>query len=125
MKNIELIVNGEVVSTAMPTDEGSNVALTHTLELEKSSWIAARVSGEGHRWVVNDRELFAHTSPVYVYIDRQPIASAEDAEIVVRWINRLIEDVRSSPRFFDEQRRSEVVELFERGRRYYEEIGGE
>lgn len=125
MKSIELIVNGKVVSSAKPNDDGSNAALTHTLELEKSSWIAARVSGEGHRWVVNDRNLFAHTSPVYVHIDGRPIASREDSKIVVQWIDRLIEDVRSSPRFFDEQKRSEVVELFERARRYYEEIGSE
>ncbi len=122
MQTLELIVNGEVVARAEPTEDGTIANLTHTLELGDSAWIAARVWGQGHRLVMNDSRLFAHTSPVYCYKDGKPVAVPDDAEIVVRWIDRLIEDVKSSPRFASETHRQEVIDLFNKGRRYYEEI---
>jgi hypothetical protein len=41
---------------------------------------------------------------------------------VVGWIDRLIDDVKKSPRFATDAHRQEVLELFGKGRRYYEEI---
>jgi ABC-type Zn uptake system ZnuABC Zn-binding protein ZnuA len=38
------------------------------------------------------------------------------------WIDRLIEDVKKSPRFAKEAHRQEVLEIFHRGRRHYEKI---
>ncbi len=110
---LELIVNGKVAAST------AGGAITHRLHLETSSWIAARVWGERHRLVVNDPRVFAHTSPVYCYVNKQPIGIAEDARLVLAWIDRLIRDVESSPRFSTEARRREVLEVFGKGRRYY------
>lgn len=119
---LELIVNGEVVATARPGGNGASAELVHELTVAESSWIAARVWGEGHRLVINDPRTFAHTSPVYVTIAGRPIGIARDAKIVVAWIDRLIEDVVNSPRFASEERRAEVVALFRRGQAYYEGV---
>jgi TolB protein len=122
MQALELIVNGEVAATATPTAEGTAAKLTHTLELDASAWVAARVRGAAHRRVMNDSHLFAHTSPVYLLRDGKPVAIAKDAGVVLGWVDRLIEDVKRSPRFATEARRQEVLEVFQRGRAHYEKI---
>jgi len=122
MQVLELVVNGEVVATAEPAADGTTARLSQVLELDRSAWIAARVRGEGHRRVMNDPRLFAHTSPVYWIRDGKPVALPKDAAIVLGWIDRLMADVKQSPRFATEARREEVLEIFSRGRRHYETI---
>ncbi len=119
---LELIVNGRVVATAQPDARGAAARIDHALVVDASSWIAVRVWGEGHRLVVNDPRTFAHTSPIYVTVARQPVRIPEDARVVVAWIERLIADVVSSPRFSSEARRAEVIALFRRGQAYYERV---
>jgi hypothetical protein len=122
MQALEIIVNGEVVAKAEPTNEGKAAKLTHVLELDKSAWIAARVRGPGNRRVMNDPRLYAHTSPVYCRKDGRPVAIQKDAAMVVEWIDRLIDDVKNSPRFASEAHREEVLGIFNRGRQYFEGI---
>lgn len=120
-ETLELIVNGERVASVTSEENGKTAKLEQELELTKSSWIAAKVTGQRHPLVMNDSAVFAHTSPVYVYLDGQPISSPEDAQILVNWIDQLIEDVETRGRFSTEERRREVLEIFRKGRRYYEE----
>jgi hypothetical protein len=54
--------------------------------------------------------------------DGKAVAMAKDAAIVLGWIDRLVEDVKKSPRFATEAHRQEVLEIFHRGRSYYEKI---
>jgi hypothetical protein len=125
MDALELIVNGEVVARVEPSGDKGSAALHHELKLSQSSWVAARVWGPRHRLVVNDPRAFAHTSPVYCYVEGQKISSSKDASIILAWIDRLIEDVKSSPRFATEERRNEVLALFKKGRQYYEGMADE
>src|SRR5262249_10352888 len=106
---LELVVNGTVVRSSNAVAGGTSAELNHTLRIDRSSWVAARVRGGGHRLVVNDPKTFAHTSPVYCYVNQQRIAFPEDARIVAAWIDRLIADVLASPRFSTEVKRQEVV----------------
>lgn len=122
MGKLELIVNGQVAAEATATADGKEINLNHTLTIPQSSWIAARVAGPGHRLVVNDPSVFAHTSPVYCRVQGGSIAFPDDARQVVAWIDRLLEDVKTSPRFSTQARRQEVVDLFLRGRDYYQRI---
>lgn len=118
---LQLIVNGEVVATAKPSADGA-VEIDQPVRIGRSSWIAARIWGDRHRLVVNDPKVFAHTSPVYCYLNNQRIAFPEDAKIAVAWIDRLIQDVVASPRFSNEAKRNEVIALFRKAQRYYQEI---
>lgn len=123
MTVLELIVNGQVAATAKASADGTAVAISQSIPIVRSSWIAARVWGDRHRLVVNDPRVFAHTSPVYCYLNRQRIAFAEDAKIVMAWIDRLLQDVATSPRFATGEHRQEVTDLFRKARSYYEGIG--
>jgi hypothetical protein len=124
MSALEIIVNGEVAATAKPSADGKQVEIAEKIQVQRSSWIAARVSGDGHHLVVNDPKLFAHTSPVYCYVGDGKITSSRDAQIVVAWIDRLLQDVAASPRFANAQRREEVISLFQRGRNFYQQQTG-
>ena len=81
MQTLELIVNGEIVAKAEPTESGTLAKLTHALNVDASAWVAARVRGPAHRRVTNDRGVFAHTSPVYLLRDGKPVMIAKDATL--------------------------------------------
>jgi hypothetical protein len=120
MGSVEVIVNGKVAATAKATGDGKKAEISMNIPVQHSSWIAARVSGEGHRLIVNDPRQFAHTSPVYCYVADAKISSPGDARVVVSWIERLLQDVSASPRFASEDRRKEVMDLFAKGRQYFQ-----
>jgi len=122
VETLELVVNGKVVAQAKAAKDGLSAELRHSLHLDRSSWVAARVWGPANRLVINDSKAFAHTSPVYCYVNKQRIAVPEDAGIILRWIDGLIGDVRSSPRFSSDAKRNEVTSLFQKARRYYEKV---
>ncbi|MEK7404232.1 MAG: CehA/McbA family metallohydrolase [Acidobacteriota bacterium] len=122
MSTIELVANGEVVASAAATENGTVAEIARELPLNRSSWVAARVWGPANRLVMNDARAFAHSSPVYCYIGKQKIAFPEDAKTVIAWIDRVVQDLETSPRFASEARRNEVIALFKKGRAYYEGI---
>ena len=63
--------------------------------------------------------LFAHTNPVFVIADGEPIRSQEDAAFFVRWIERTLEDLHSMDRWDDPAHKAEVIATFEEGLRRY------
>jgi hypothetical protein len=101
-------------------DGGSrHIRIDKHIELQRSSWIAARATGPGHCLVSNDPEAFAHTSPVYCYLGARPIASAEDAAFWADWIEQLIADVKLRGVFATPERRDSVVQLFRKAQDIY------
>jgi hypothetical protein len=106
---VELIVNGQ----PRPWRGQGEIVL------ERSAWIAARITGPWNRLVLNDTSVFAHTSPVYVTVDGQPIRSKQDAEFWADWIDKLVERVRARGQFSTPARRQEVVDLFLKARAVY------
>ncbi len=97
---LELVVNGE----ARP--------VTSVIEIDRGSWIAARVRGAWRRSILNDDAAFAHTSPVYVSVGGELARSAGDAQFWVGWIDQLIARTIARGGLKDEAKRIEVVNLF-------------
>ena len=89
------------------------------MQLSRSSWIAARVLGPASRWVPNDAQAFAHTSPVYCYLAGQPIRSPGDARFFMSWIDDLSRKVDRHGVFSKAQQKKEVLELFRRAQQVY------
>ncbi len=111
VEKVEVVVNGRVVASRDASGR-NEITLDQEIPLERSSWIALRAYGPWQRLVVNDLQTFAHSSPVYVYLDGQPIGSRQDLRFYIAWIGKLIDRVQSRARFATEARRHEVVELF-------------
>lgn len=84
---IEILCNGKVITTSGGTaTPGKPFVLKASVEVDQSSWIAARrVSGN---------EYHTHTSPVYVYIGSENImADKEDALYFVQWIDNILTNI--------------------------------
>ena len=111
VEKIEVVANGQVVASRDASGR-NEIALDEEIVLERSSWIALRAYGPWQRLVLNDLQTFAHTSPVYAYLDDQPIVSREDLRFYIDWIEKLIVRVKTRARFSTEARRQEVVDLF-------------
>ena len=114
---IEVIVNGKVAAheeVAAGDQTGLRVRrLDVELPIERSSWVALRVRGPDHP-IVFDGPAWAHTSPVYVKVAGQKIASREDAEYFVDWIEQMLRVVAARNRFASLENRRQVESLFRR-----------
>ena len=120
---VDLIVNGKVVDSQMrtATAEGLHVqsARYHVdLPIAESSWVAVRVHGPDHP-AIFDGPVWAHTSPVYVSLQDQPVASREDAAYFVDWIGRLLRVVATRDRYADRQR---VEKLFQQAQQKFRQL---
>ena len=77
VRNLDLIVNGEVAWRLSDEKGRTDWTLEHTLAITGSAWIAARAHG--------DAGTDAHTNPVYVYIgDARPFNPESVRHIIAR-----------------------------------------
>lgn len=119
---VELIYNGQVAAQLTPGADKTNIDVERSLGVDRSGWIALRVSGA--RQSDQPRgDVFAHTSPVYVEIQDRPIDAREDAEYFLQWIDRLWEAVRRRDRIPTRQRADVESQIFE-ARAVYARLAG-
>ncbi|MFQ5948129.1 MAG: CehA/McbA family metallohydrolase, partial [Acidimicrobiia bacterium] len=121
MDRIELIVNGRVTASTEAVETGQRAGLRHQLTVTESCWIALRALGPAHPLVL-DESLFAHTSPIYVDAEGQPVASAEDAAYFVEWIDRLCAMAEETGRYATDEDRDTIIELFREAQQRYREL---
>jgi TolB protein len=120
MDRLEIIQDGEIIHTVEATGAKKEIDVDLEIPVEGSGWIAARVLGPTQHGAM-DSYLFAHTNPVFVIADEEPIRSAEDAEFFVRWIDQVIGELQSRDSWDDPAHKAEVLATFEEGRRLYRE----
>ncbi len=119
MHRMEIIRNGEIVHTVEATADGRSLAVELEMPVEGSGWIAARALGPPQHGAM-DSYLFAHTNPVFLIADGEPIRSPEDAAFFVRWIDQVLDELRAMDRWDDPAHKDEVLATFEEGRRLYQ-----
>ena len=119
MHRLEIVRNGEVVHTVEATGDGKSLGVELEVQVEESGWIAARVLGPPQHGAM-DSYLFAHTNPVFLIADGEPVRSREDAAFFVRWIDQVLEELRAMDRWDDPAHKAEVLSTFEEGRRLYQ-----
>jgi hypothetical protein len=120
--SLELVADAKVIKRIDLKDQAPSPILEESLMLahrpQRSGWIAARAifrSPDG-------RLRQAHTSPIYMMVDDKPTASEADAEVMIRWIDRLL-DVSGKPgRYSSDAQRAETQAMFKQARQKYEAI---
>ncbi len=122
MDAVDLIVNGRSVKRIALGADKFKLQIKEPLELAESAWVALRVHGPGHRLAPNDREVYAHTSPVYVTIGGRPVAAPEDARFFVEQIDILIARVDQRGVFENRAQRDELVRRFREGQDVYRQL---
>jgi hypothetical protein len=65
LRSLELVRNGEVVARA-EANGGRQAEISEELRIDGNSWIACRAFGVDYHLDEWGRQVFAHTSPVYV-----------------------------------------------------------
>lgn len=126
LERVELIVNGEVVEDwgeryFAESAERSSRALSATVALPGSGWIAARAIGPPSRYVGDDFP-FAQTSPVYIVRDGVTYTSPEDARFLLETIDALWERVEQRDSFHTEAEREAYRAGIEQARAVYRRI---
>ena len=67
LRSLEMVCNGETVDVAAATaGDDRRLSLTREVRVDGSTWIAARAFGTDQHLDEWGRQVFAHTSPVYV-----------------------------------------------------------
>src|SRR5688500_12069999 len=99
IRSLELDAYGEIVRQEAIAAPMAGTAIKHkvtwSMQPRRSGWYVARAL-----YLAPDGRLRqAHTSPVYVVIDDQPIAFRKSAEYMIRWIDRLIEVAEMPARY--------------------------
>ena len=113
----ELLFNGRVVAAESFPGGSTEGRLETDISIPSDGWAAARLSSSTRDSFF--QPVFAHTSPVYV---RAGVAGPESKD-AARWfdesIERSLEWVRTKGRFYNDNQRREVSDLFREGQRVY------
>ena len=123
---VDLIVNGKVVNSRKTSENaeanGFRLSRYHVdVPITRSSWVAVRVHGPDHP-AIFDGPAWAHTSPVYISLQQQPIVHREDAEYFVDWIGRLLRVVATRDRYAEAADRQRVEKLFQQAQQKFRQL---
>jgi hypothetical protein len=147
LDRLEIVSNAQLLAEVSIDHTETHKVLEFTFEPKESSWIAARAyqssqpdtrkgvsmsqrrnEGGGptllnrYYGTLRPEVTFAHTSPVYIMLDNQPIRSAADAGYFVSYLQNAIDWLGRSGSFPSEAAKSEVLEAFEEGKRRFLEL---
>ncbi|MCX6621650.1 MAG: CehA/McbA family metallohydrolase [Acidobacteria bacterium] len=140
---LEIISNGQVIGEATPSGGRHRAEIHLEHPVTSSCWIAARAVedlAEYRRQGINfskvhvDRgpmlsnyfgtrrpeTVFAHSSPVYLIRDGQPIRSYDDAQYYMRYMDNCIEWLKTSAKFSRPADQEASIASFLLGRAIYE-----
>ena len=105
---VEIVVNGEPVASRELLADGTTVSMDFTVDLEHSSWIAARILPS------------AHTNPVFVEVDGQPVRASRRS---ARWCLDAVDTCwRAKQGRIRPRERDEARAAYERARDTYARI---
>jgi len=115
---VEFIQNGRVIETA-DVRGAKTYRLEKSVEVDESSWFAARVYGPGAPGLTT--QAMAHSSAVYVTGGGKPALVREDLEMAVRWVDRLWGYLVERDNFGSRENRDKARDMIDSARRHYQD----
>ena len=144
---LEVVANGALIGAVTLDPNVGYQSIEISYQTEKSVWLAARAyqlnsrqtrqglsmsqrrnEGAGptqlnrYYGTLRPEVTFAHTSPVYVTVDDQPIRSSEDAQYFVGYLNNAIDWLDQEGSFPSDEAKQEVLEAFKLGKQRFMEL---
>jgi len=105
---VEVVVNGEPVATQVITADGVTRPLEFDIEINQSSWVALRILPS------------AHTNPIFVIVDGQPIrANKRSAEWCIESVDTCWESKKGQIR---DDERLQARQAYDQAREYYQKV---
>ena len=93
IRKLQLIQNGKVVSESEPHPKDGYIEarLDRSIKIDEPSWLAVRVSTQ----VNNEfgRQLFAHTSPIYIKVGGKAIRQREEVAYLVKQLEEAKQEI--------------------------------
>lgn len=102
---VELLVNGEVADTKQIIADGSFQTVQFKPEISRSSWLALRIFAS------------AHSNPVYVELNKQPVMIKESVEWCIDALDQCW--IKKEPQIRDTEK-SAAAAAYQEARRWYE-----
>ena len=121
LDKIEILVNGNVAKTWMPSEDGPNWSFETSIEAPAGGWIAARAIGPSSRYV-GDAFAFAQTSPVYIMRNGNTYTSVADASFLLQSVEELWRRVAARNAWFSDVQKNTYRHYVDEARSYYENV---
>lgn len=119
MQRLEIIVNGKPAYSAPLEGNQKELHYRGQVILERSSWVAAKITGGTHRLVVNNPTLFAHSGPVYCDVEGKPLAEPESLHYLLKWVRDLRHRLLTQGLFEHPGQERQVLEEFQQAEEVY------
>jgi len=129
---LEILVNGRpvghkliLVQNNSPVDGVYSMQVEATVQLEKSSWLAARAFSNPDitpRLLARESSVFSHTSPVYFLQEGRKVRDEASIVYLRKYVKGLLHWLSTKPRFSSEDDRAAVQRDGEQALRFYEEL---
>jgi hypothetical protein len=140
---LEIVCNGKVIAEASPSGKRYHAEIHLEHPLGDSCWIAARALEDikpyrqrglkfstvhidegtllsNYYGTRRPETVFAHSTPVYVIRDGEPIRSWEDAQYYIGYLDNCIHWLRTEAKFASPSDKRSSIEAFQMGRKVYE-----
>lgn len=105
LRCLEVVRNGEVVAKAA-ANGGRHAEISEELRIDGNSWVACRAFGAGYHLDEWGRQVFAHTSPVYVACGGDWTMTDPEG---IRYIRTIVEGARDYVRHTAVRRSDQVT----------------
>lgn len=131
-QNLEIIVNGESIARSTPPrkkqprpDDLYAAEVEATFELNRSSWIAARVAdspGSRARILPRGLTVFAHTNPIYFLKEGGKVRDVASIRYLQKYVKGTIHWLQTAARFRNAAEKEEALRLAAETRRLFAEL---
>lgn len=117
LDRVEVLFKGRIVHTSRAPDSSGKWHARFTSEAGESGWFVARCFERAGSTI-----RFAHTSPIYLKFDGDTGIVAQDAQFLLKWIEREIAFYQAEPGFKEPSHREEMIALFQKAKAVYERL---
>lgn len=130
-QSLEIVVNGETAairnttSSQRPADGLYTLEVEGTFDLNRSSWIAARVAenpASKNRILPRGLTVFAHTNPVYFLQNGTEVRELSSVRYLQKYVKGTIHWLNTKARFRNSAEREEALRLAHQARLFYSEL---
>ncbi len=123
-EKLQLIQNGKVVFEIkpQPNDGYFEARLERSIRIDEPSWLALRVSTQASNEF--GRQLFAHTSPIYINVGGRAIRQPEEVAYLIAQMEAAKQEIASRALFASPKEREAVLSVYEKGIRTLLTPGG-
>ena len=112
-QSLQLIHNGKVIQTApaKAKDGVYTARIQREVRIEEPAWFTARIDTEHKNEL--DKQLFAHTSPIYVDFKGKRVFDVETARVLLREMEEARDAIKARGKFNADAARDQLLAIYD------------